>query len=270
MSSTPFGEHLKREREMRGVSLEEISAATRISTRFLEAIEREQWDQLPGGVFNRGFIRAIGRFLGLDEDSLVAEYALETRDSASVRIVSENSGDSSARPWLAIAIFLVLIVALIAVSWFAIAHYGSRLGTLRNGRHTASATAAEKPVLYSDAIVAHPTAQPSAGPALSTPATTVKTKVPDAFGSLDLTVEARKAADVKIVADGATVFEGHVEQGASKQLSARESFVISSSDAAALFLELNGQAMPQMGAPGQAGRVTLTRSDLRTADGETH
>jgi cytoskeletal protein RodZ len=271
MSSTPFGEHLKREREMRGVSLEEISAATRISTRFLDAIEREQWDQLPGGVFNRGFIRAIGRFLGLDEDSLVAEYALETRDNASPGIAPENSGDSSARPWLAIAIFAVLIVALIAVSWFAIAHYGSRLGTLLNGRHTASGTAAEKPVRYSDVIVAHPTAQPSAGPpALRTPATTAKPKVPDAFGSLELKVGAGKAAEVKIVADGATVFEGHVEQGATKQLSARESFVILSSDAGALFLELNGHAMPQMGAPGQAGRVTLTRSDLRTADGETH
>ena len=43
MSSTPFGEHLKREREMRGVSLEEISAATRINTRFLEALEKAHW-----------------------------------------------------------------------------------------------------------------------------------------------------------------------------------------------------------------------------------
>src|SRR5579862_955412 len=76
MSSTPFGEHLRREREMRGVSLDEISAATRISTRFLEAIEKDQWERLPGGVFNRGFIRSIARFLGLDEDSLIAEYAL--------------------------------------------------------------------------------------------------------------------------------------------------------------------------------------------------
>ena len=40
MSSTPFGEHLKREREMRGVSLEEIAAATRINTRYLEALEK--------------------------------------------------------------------------------------------------------------------------------------------------------------------------------------------------------------------------------------
>src|SRR6201997_2048258 len=76
MTTHTFGDHLKREREMRGVSLEEISIATRIGTRFLEAFENEQWDRLPGGVFNRGFVRAIARFLGLDEENLLAEYAL--------------------------------------------------------------------------------------------------------------------------------------------------------------------------------------------------
>ncbi|HEV1993344.1 MAG TPA: helix-turn-helix transcriptional regulator, partial [Candidatus Acidoferrum sp.] len=80
MEKTTFGEHLRREREMRGVSLEEISAATRIGVRFLEALENEQWDRLPGGVFNRGFIRAVARFLGLDEEGLVGEYALLTHD----------------------------------------------------------------------------------------------------------------------------------------------------------------------------------------------
>ena len=64
---------------MRGVSLEEISVATRIAPRFLEALENEQWEQLPGGVFNRGFIRSVARYLGLDEDNLVAEYALQTK-----------------------------------------------------------------------------------------------------------------------------------------------------------------------------------------------
>jgi len=44
---------------MRGVSLEEIAGTTRISTRFLEALETESWDRLPGGVFNRGFVRAV-------------------------------------------------------------------------------------------------------------------------------------------------------------------------------------------------------------------
>ena len=86
MTKDTFGESLKREREMRGVTLEEISAATRIATRFLRAIENEQWDQLPGGVFNRGFVRAVARYLGLDEESIVAEYTLAVGDRPSVPV----------------------------------------------------------------------------------------------------------------------------------------------------------------------------------------
>lgn len=164
MSSTPFGEHLRREREMRGVSLEEISAATRISTRFLEAIEGEQWDQLPGGVFNRGFIRAIARFLGLDEDSLVAEYAIETRDAAPPRIEPEYSGASRRKPWAAIAIVGVLLAALVAGSWFIVARYGARIGAFFHRQRASSNAAAQKPVLYSDIVVIHSDANGSGTP----------------------------------------------------------------------------------------------------------
>ncbi len=80
MTKAGFGEHLKREREMRGVSLDEICAATRIGNRFLEALESEEWERLPGGVFNRGFVRAVARFLGLDEEAFVAEYVLATSE----------------------------------------------------------------------------------------------------------------------------------------------------------------------------------------------
>src|SRR5580658_7441319 len=65
---------------MRGISLEEIASATRIGTRFLEAMENEQWSQLPGGVFNRGFVRSVAHHLGLDEEALLAEYTLATGD----------------------------------------------------------------------------------------------------------------------------------------------------------------------------------------------
>ena len=58
-----FGENLRREREMRGVSLEEISSATKISLRFLDAIEREDFSKLPGGIFSRSFIRTYARYL---------------------------------------------------------------------------------------------------------------------------------------------------------------------------------------------------------------
>jgi cytoskeleton protein RodZ len=69
-----FGENLRREREMRRVSLEEISETTKISVRFLDALENEEFAKLPGGIFVRSFIRAYANYLGLDADSVIAEY----------------------------------------------------------------------------------------------------------------------------------------------------------------------------------------------------
>jgi cytoskeletal protein RodZ len=128
MPPTPFGEHLKRERELRGVSLEEVAAATRISTRFLEAIEKEQWDQLPGGVFNRGFIRAIARFLGLDEDGLVAEYALETKGALDARPAPERPAEIP-RNWQPPIVAIVVLILAALVGWLAYHRYAARIAS---------------------------------------------------------------------------------------------------------------------------------------------
>src|SRR4051812_1618271 len=75
-----FGDKLKREREMRAITLEEIAEATKIGTRSLRALEEEHFDQLPGGIFNKGFVRAYAKFLGIDEEQAVADYITATGD----------------------------------------------------------------------------------------------------------------------------------------------------------------------------------------------
>src|SRR5437588_4172054 len=69
-----FGERMRREREMRGIKLEEIAASTKIGKRNLEALEQERFDQLPGGIFNKGFVRAYAKYLGLDEEQAVNDF----------------------------------------------------------------------------------------------------------------------------------------------------------------------------------------------------
>lgn len=69
-----FGERLRKEREQKGISLEDISLETKIGTRLLRALEEEHFDQLPGGIFNKGFVRAYARHLGLDEEQLIQDY----------------------------------------------------------------------------------------------------------------------------------------------------------------------------------------------------
>jgi cytoskeleton protein RodZ len=251
MSSTPFGEHLRREREMRGVSLDEIAAATRISTRFLEAIEKDQWDQLPGGVFNRGFIRSIARFLGLDEDSLVAEYALgNSNGAATSAALAPKATHHMPRNWQPAALAVGLVVALFAGGIFGWHRYGDDLSAWMHSRYP-GVRAAGKPT---PAVASAPPAAVLGDPAQV----------------LTLKLQASKPTALKVSADGKIVFDGAVQPGDSRQFDARDHFDVSASDSSALSLDLNGQVLPAFGGRGQPRRVTLTRNDLKTAVGGTH
>ena len=72
-----FGETLRRERELRQISLREISEATKINLRYLDALERDDFRHLPGGVFNKGFVRAYAQFIGIDPETMVTAYLEE-------------------------------------------------------------------------------------------------------------------------------------------------------------------------------------------------
>jgi cytoskeleton protein RodZ len=269
MSSTPFGEHLRREREMRGVSLDEISAATRISTRFLEAIEKDQWDQLPGGVFNRGFIRSIARFLGLDEDSLVAEYALgATTTAASAHVSSSRPKTEMPRNWRPAAIAVLVLIVIVAAGVFGVHRYGSAIAARLHARYLAArvGTHAGSATNQSPAPLPDPSTQGAnvmPPPAATSPAD-------PASVALTLKIQAGKPAEVKVTADGKVVFEGAMLVDDVKQFDARDTFEITSSDSSALLLVLNGQTMPAIGTPGEPGSVTLTRADLNSAAGGSH
>lgn len=76
-----LGEELKHRREERDISLADISEATRIGTRFLKAIESDNFSVLPGGIFTRSFIRAYAKQVGMDEDEALALYQQQTTGS---------------------------------------------------------------------------------------------------------------------------------------------------------------------------------------------
>ncbi len=78
--ATGIGEKLRLERETRGIALRDISEHTRISMRYLEAIETDDYRRLPGGIFNRSFIRAYAKFVGYDEDKAIEEYGDTMRE----------------------------------------------------------------------------------------------------------------------------------------------------------------------------------------------
>src|ERR1700710_2303598 len=95
------GDILRQARNRRKIDLSEVEAATRIRLRYLRAIEDEEWDVLPGGVYTRGFIRTYASFLGLDGDRLVSDYRESVepwhRSPGASQSQPEGSGASGGR-----------------------------------------------------------------------------------------------------------------------------------------------------------------------------
>jgi cytoskeleton protein RodZ len=144
MARGNFGERLKRERELREVTLDEINSATRISNRFLEAMENEDWQKLPGGVFNRGFVRSIARFLGLDEEGLLAEYDMAHGAQEQAAPKRDEVRIPSPPRWVPVAAvlgLLLLLAACIAGGIYAWRYFAAR----RAARQAGTASIADSP-----------------------------------------------------------------------------------------------------------------------------
>jgi cytoskeleton protein RodZ len=115
-----FGDKLRREREMRGVTLAEMSESTKISKRWLQALEEEQFEVLPGGVFNRGFVRSYARFLGINEEQAVADYVAASNEQQPSENkfpleVHEKEGTPPLNPKRSFLPILLAVVALVLV-----------------------------------------------------------------------------------------------------------------------------------------------------------
>jgi cytoskeleton protein RodZ len=97
-----FGDKFRKAREKKNISLDDVSNVTKISARMLKAIEDEHFDQLPGGVFNKGFIRAYAKHIGLDGDEAVNEYLACLRQAQiDAQAVWEPNTGSGKRPQVA-------------------------------------------------------------------------------------------------------------------------------------------------------------------------
>ena len=283
MSSTPFGEHLRRERELRGVSLDEVAAATRIKTSFLEALENGRWEELPGGAFNRGFIRATARFLGLDEDGMVAEYALETGTAVQNRPSDDSAGAMPRDYRPAIIVASIALLLIIAGAWLghhlywvhkqkrqAAAQAASAQTSAPDSAASSSPADGESPAPDAASMVS---AAPAGNPGASQPPVSAAKGAPPVAApkaaavpdTLKLKVEASKKADVKILGDGKTLFKGRLHSGEPKVFEAKDSFEVTAGEAGRVHLQLNGQAVPFAASNGRKGAISLSRKDLKSA-----
>ena len=261
-TETGFGDELKRHRLLREVSLESIAAATKISVRHLQALERGDFARLPAPVFTRGFIRAYATFLGLDPEEMVNAYLSEIGAGAS-RGPADTEGGVSRRP-SARAVVLGVVAAAVAVLIGAgVWRYARRPRpdepkaptlppvALSPNIRPVPAPAGSTPPAPTTGGSPPPTASPAAAPAAAPAAPPSPTAI---VPPLTLALSTNGDCWTEIFSDDRLLFSGVLHGGEARTFEALRSFRLTAGNAGALSLTVNGRSLPPLGQPGEVAR----------------
>jgi cytoskeleton protein RodZ len=297
-----FGDKLKLEREKRKITLEEISASTKIGTRMLQALEGDKFGQLPGGIFNKGFVRAYARAVGLDEDQAVADYLQASGEAspASETAARDNERESNARdteqrisrlesisdsstrrplPWGVFAV-LLLLVALALSLWSRRQREQERLATRPAVKSMVQSSGEKSPQEATNSLGPDGSVlQPSASNVSSTPAQT--SGIPPAEkkslaadpnqptasraalpGEFSLVIHAREESWVSTTVDGKSTASELLEAGTERTVHATKEVTVKAGNSGAVDLLLNGKRLDMGGNFGEVKTVTIGPAGL--------
>jgi cytoskeleton protein RodZ len=279
-----FGEKLKQEREKRKITLEQISASTKIGTRMLQALEEDKFNQLPGGIFNKGFVRAYSRVVGLDEDQTVAEYLEASGDAAPIsteiaprengareneenisRLEAISSDHPRQLPWGLFAA-LLLLVALALSLWSShrqrdraeqTLHPNPTSAVMPSPAAPSSGEASGKvssPVSTQDGAASlSTTASPNSRPTGDS-ASAAATLVP---GEFTVVIRARDESWTSITADGKPVPSPLLASGNQLTIHAQKEIVVKVGNAGGVNFRFNGKKVETGGESGEVKTVTF-------------
>jgi cytoskeleton protein RodZ len=275
-----FGDRLRREREMRGISLDEICESTKIARRHLDALERERFDQLPGGVFNKGFVRAYARFLGIDEDQAVADYSAATNeqpepeDKFPLEVHEEPDRDLNPRRSYLPLIFALAALAGVLVGYFfwlksrpaggapaAPTQQASPLPETTPKSSAPSVTPAEA----ANAPAEAPAQPESRAASSSAPAARKLVEKPaekPAEKTFAVLIRAKEDSWVSIIADGKSVMQKVLAADQRKLVKAGKQIVLRTGNAGGIDVTFNGRSMGALGNENEPRTLTFSATGL--------
>lgn len=248
-----FGTWLRSQREHRDVSLREIADETRISIRYLQALEEDRFDILPAPVFARGFLREYARFVGLDADEVVTFYMsaigkAETEERAEQPVVTKVA----ASPWSSVILLIAAIVALLVLVGLF-----SFLAKQRERNELAAPPVSQAP---------SPAATPILPPAVVAEPEAVAAEEPPS-APIVVTLELIERCWVEVKVDGVQRISENYVAGESLELEAESEVVLTLGNPLAARIEVNGKPLAVDTRPGRVLRDL--RIDLATVNALT-
>jgi len=243
----PIGIELKRERELRGITLQEIADATKINIRYLRDLEEERLDNLPGSFFIKGIIRSFAKYIGLDESTILNSYYESElhREQEQEEQEEESQKTQSMLPTkvkrilYSILLFLALM-AILTLIWFIFFH--------------------NKP--QEQQVGDTPTAQ-----IIQEPASTPLPKTPILEEEKELILDLTFAMEtwIQIFADGELVIEGLKIEGEKVQVIAKEELLIHTGNAGGFSVSLNNKKGLPFGESGAVVKdIRITHENMDT------
>jgi len=279
-TATSFGERMRREREMRGIKLEEIAESTKIGKRNLVALEQEQFDQLPGGIFNKGFVRAYAKYLGLDEEQVVNDFlaasanydqpaALQPPPTSWVKPPAMPSDEALRRRSRLWALLAASLLVGGFVGWFYWKN-NQRAQGAEQPQATQPATdntisvKGNPPQASSSPQGAPPSAAPDLAPSASDTSTTPKTPPTSAkAGPFTVKIQAKEDSWVGVTSDGKQVMDIVIPAGQERTIHARQELVLRTGNAGGIEVAHNGVAIPIFGQTGEVKTLTFNPRGLQ-------
>ncbi len=237
-----FGDSFRTARESKTLTIAQVAQETRISARFLKAIEDEDFQALPGGLFNRGFVRVYAERLGLNPDEAVRRYValvptapVEATDSAVVERVGSDGIERHIVP-IAIGGLVVLIVILFFV-------FGG-----------AGTESTPDPVPAALELAPTPPPPVDATPAQPAIETT----------NLVVEVDARNATWIRVRSDESPAEEMTMQPGSTRAFSAERMMDVQIGNVSGVNLSINGEPVSSLGDDGQVLSLNITADNYRS------
>jgi len=290
-----FGERMQREREMRSIALEEIAESTKISCRMLRALEEEDFDKLPGGIFNKGFVRAYAKFLGIDEEQAVLDYQAAFVEKQQKQATNGHNGmpatdvmatlaaaaererkpePDHAAGFMRAAVIIVCILGIGGLAWKYVWPRLTPASTQQQPSDAApaqtpqksttppAAQASSEPAVTVPLKVDAATKAPETTPAESAPAATEEAATPSG-GTFRLRLHARETSWIEVTADGSVLMRGELSPSSTRSFQAAKEMVVVLGNAKGVDLSYNGKPLPQFAAEPRARKLTFNSEGLQ-------
>lgn len=258
-----IGEELRHARRARGVTIEQLSSATKISASILRALEADDLARLPGWVFTRGFLRAYAHEVGLDPEQTIARFVAQitppdgssdanadASDGRGSRTFDESATDAIDVSEHSTDLGQMIAVAVIVVA--AIGYLGLHNRTTPVSASTSARTLTSTPSMPAEVPVGTAGVMPAPAPAAA-----------DTANELKIDLKATGPCWVQVTADDQPRLQRLLNPGEHEAIVAHEAVTLRVGDPAAFSFSVNGAPGRSLGEAGRAVTLRMTPQNYR-------